>query len=73
MLYETPPTGPVVEADPPIAVRVRVRSNKDTSPYVFERAWAMAWTPSEVLVFFRVEGPPHAITLWVPAREVRRR
>lgn len=67
------PTGDIHDANPPLPVRVRLWWKFDRRPVVIQTAWAMAWTRTEVLVYFRLPSMKTATTVWLPVRQVRHR
>jgi hypothetical protein len=69
---ETPPTGPITDAPDPIAVRVRVNW-KFGGPMVIENAWAMAWTRTEVYIYYRTPTMDTGQLVWLRRDQVRRR
>lgn len=67
------PTGKIHDANPPLPVRVRLWWRFDRRPVVIKNAWAMAWTKTEVLVYFLLPSMTEPTTVWLPARQVRHR
>ncbi len=72
---QTPPVGDITDVSkghPPIAVIADIIWGF-LGPSRFEEAWVMAWTKEQVLVYYRVDGEPEPIIVWLRADQVRRR
>lgn len=65
------PSVEITDAPQPIAVRAKILLNNKEEKIV-PAAWALAWTSTAVLVYWRDprRGP---YLIWLPARRVRRR
>lgn len=72
-IYETLPTGDITLARPPIAVRARVLWTYGDGDYtIYDMAWAMAWTRTEVEVYLHAEGVERGVLAWLSADQVQR-
>lgn len=71
---EHPPADPhrIHWAEPPLPIWVRYRYNINDT-WLITEAWAMAWTPQQVLAFWHQVGMSVAITAWLRPEQVRRR
>lgn len=72
-LIAVQPRGSITPADPPRPVRCRVRWNLDLRWITIEDAWAIAWTKTEVCVYWFTPSMPNPSVHWLPAADVRTR
>ncbi len=74
-IVETGPTGTVTDAPQPLAVTASFqwRVGTGVQPPRWIDGWALAWTATEVLVWWREHSSEKGSLAWLHASAVRRR
>lgn len=67
------PTGPLTQANPPLPVYAKVKWSIDAHHLIIDNAWALAWTPTQVLVYWSTQGMHEPTVIWIRADQVKRR